>query len=315
MNDERTSSHPHYRHDVLIHDDDAALVSATRNFVGRGLEAGADVLVHGTRGRIAMLEQALAAHPQLTYGYDEQMYLAPSQTLFEYQRQLAERDPRARDLWVTGTVPLGATSAAQAAWSRYESAVNEALGSFPFQAMCTYDTRTTPTAVIAAARASHPGLNNGEGSVPCPDYRPPADFLAHPLAKVPQAPREAPQLATDVLGLDDLGSLRDLVRTTARSASALPLDAIEDLLVAINEVIANGVIHGSPPVSVTVWVNLAEIVVQVVDNGHGGVHPLAGYRFPDFDGAVGLWVARQEVDDLIIDTPRDGGCRILLIKS
>ena len=200
MNDERTSSHPHYRHDLLVHDDDAALVNATRRFVRQGLDAGADVLVHGTRGRMAMLEQALAAHPRLTYGYDEQMYVAPSQTLFEYQRQLARRAPGSRDVWVTGTVPLGTTSAAQAAWSRYESAVNEALGSFPFQAMCTYDTRSTPPEVIAAARASHPGLDNGEGSVPCPDYRPPAEFLALPEAKVPQAPREAPQLATDVLG-------------------------------------------------------------------------------------------------------------------
>lgn len=315
MNDERTSSHPHFRHDVLIHDDDAALVNATRRFVRQGLDAGADVLVHGSRGRMVMLEQALAAHPRLTYGYDEQMYVAPSQTLFEYQRQLAGRSPGSRDVWVTGTVPLGATSAAQGAWSRYESAVNEALGSFPFQAMCTYDTRFTPPEVIAAALASHPGLNTGEGRVPCPDYHPPADFLALPLAKVPQAPQEAPQLATEVLGLDDLDFLRGLVRSTARAASAVPLDAIEDLIVAVHEVTANGVIRGAPPVRVTLWADLAQIVVQVVDAGPGGVDPTAGYRLPDFGGALGLWVARHEVDDLIIDTPRDGGCRILLIKS
>ncbi|WP_374969256.1 MEDS domain-containing protein [Terrabacter sp. BE26] len=314
MNDER-ASHPHFRHDVLIHDDDAALVDATRRFVRQGLDAGADVLVHGTRSRMVMLEQALTAHPRLTYGYDEQMYVAPSQTLFAYQSQLAGRAPGSRDVWVTGTVPLGATSAAQAAWSRYESAVNEALGSFPFQAMCTYDTRSTPPEVIAAARASHPGLDSGEGSVPCPDYRPPAAFLALPLAKVPQTPREAPQLATDVFGLDDLVSLRGMVRATARSASAVALDAIEDLIVAVHEVTANSVIRGAPPVLVRMWANLTQIVVQVVDDGPGGVDPLAGYRFPDFDGALGLWVARRVVDDLIIDTPRDGGCRILLIKT
>ena len=67
--------------------------------------------------------------------------------------------------------------------------------------------------------------------------------------------------------------------------------------------------------SVTLWANLNRIVVQVIDDGPGGVDPLAGYQLPELGGALGLWVARQQVDDLIIDTPRDGGCRILLIKS
>jgi hypothetical protein len=99
----------------------------------------------------------------------------------------------------------------------------------------------------------------------------------------------------------------------ARSASAAPVDAIEDLLLAVHAVATNGLVHGAPPVSVTMWAGIAEIVVQVTDAGPGGLDPLTGYRHPAELGVRGLWSARQHVDDLIIDAPPGGGCRILLM--
>ena len=77
----------------------------------------------------------------------------------------------------------------------------------------------------------------------------------------------------------------------------------------------NAIVHGSPPVGVTLWPDLDAVVVQVRDTGPGGLDPLAGYRFPDALEALGLWLARHEVDDLIIDTPQGGGCRVLLFTS
>ena len=122
-------------------------------------------------------------------------------------------------------------------------------------------------------------------------------------------------LSRHVGGLDDVLSLRNLVRRTGRSATAMPSDAIEALILAVHEVTANGILHGAPPVRVHVWAELDKMVVEVLDAGPGGLDPVAGYRFPDALGALGLWVARQEVDDLIIDTPPSGGCRVLLFKS
>lgn len=313
MIDARTSAHPRFRHDVLVHDDDVSLIGATRRFVARGLDAGADVLVHSSRRKVAMLEAALAPDPRLSFGYDEEMYTAPSQTLFEYQRRLAARGPGDRDLWVTGTVPLGATRTAQAAWARYESAVNEALSPFPFQALCTYDRRTTPPGVIAAARATHPTVSTGRDRAPSGDYLAPAVFLSDPMARVPQAPGTSPELVTLVERPGDLDYLCEAVRVTARSASAAPSEAIEDLLGAVRQVAANGVMHGAPPVRVTMWTDIAEVVVRLVDAGPGGLNPLAGYRLPEGREGRGLWSARHLVDDLVIDTPRGGGCRILLI--
>ena len=133
------TTHSAFRHGLLVHDTDEELIAATQAFVARGLASGADVLVHGTSSRIGLLREALGHRPRLEYGLDEELYQQPTRTLFAYQRTLAERAD-SRRLWVTGTVPRGQDAAEQAAWHRYESAVDEALGAFPFVALCTYDT-------------------------------------------------------------------------------------------------------------------------------------------------------------------------------
>ena len=172
-----------YSHDLLLHDSDAELVAATRAFVELGLASGGQVLVHSSEDRVAMLREAVGSHPRLDYGLDCELYLSPSSTLFAYERKLAAETT---EMWVTGTVPLGEDPAGHAAWTRYESLVNEVLGPYAFHAMCTYDTRTLPAETIAAARASHPGLSaGGDRSCSSAEYLDPAAFLATPSRGCP----------------------------------------------------------------------------------------------------------------------------------
>ena len=187
------STHSAFRHAVLVHDTDEELDEAVRAFVGRGLESGAEVMVHGTRDRVDLMRRALEAHPRLTFGLDEELYREPTPTLFAYQRSLAARaeTPGGRELWVTGTVPLGRNLAEQAAWHRYECAVDEALGTFPFVALCTYDARTRPDWVIAAALATHRSVNLRLKDRRNRCYVEPAAFFATPLAAPPEPPRTA----------------------------------------------------------------------------------------------------------------------------
>ena len=77
MTDQRPPSRPDFQHEVLIHDDDASLVSATRRFVACGLGAGADVLVHSNRSQVALLQDEPGSHARLSYGYDEDLYASP----------------------------------------------------------------------------------------------------------------------------------------------------------------------------------------------------------------------------------------------
>lgn len=305
------SAHSAYSHGLLVHHTDEELVEGTCAFVEEGLASGAQVLVHSTRARVDLLRDVLGTQPGLEYGYDEELYLAPTKTLFAYQQRLAEI-PEGSEFWVTGTVPMGRDAAERAAWARYESMVNEALSAFPFRALCTYDARKLPLSVIVAARATHLTIGT---SRPSPEYVEPASFLRHPLAKVPEPPTSPPSLAMTITRLDDLARARYLLKTTARSSSAVPQQSIQNLVIAVNEVAANGLVHGAPPVRIALWADVGALTCEIVDAGAGTLDPMSGYRYPDETSPMGLWAARQLVDDLFISTAADGGSRLLLITT
>ena len=307
-------THPDYSHGLLVHDNDEELIEGTRAFVEQGLASGDQVLVHGTRDRVALLRDVLGTRARLEYGFDEELYLDPTRTLFAYQRKLAARTLPTR-LWVTGTVPVGRDSATQGAWNRYESAVDQALAAYPFRALCAYDTRTRPAAVIAAARATHSTVSDGLTSRPSPDYVRPAAFLADPLARVPAPPTSPPSVRTTIVMLGDLSEARHRLRARARSASAVSSQTIEQMLTAVHEVAANGVVHGRTPVRISLWTEVEALTCLVEDSGPGNLDPMTGFRHPGTRSTLGLWVARQLVDDLFIDSAPSGGCRVLLIAT
>jgi anti-sigma regulatory factor (Ser/Thr protein kinase) len=307
-------THPAYSHGLLVHDNDEQLVEGSRAFVDQGLASGGQVLVHGTRDRVALLRDVLGTHPRLEYGFDEELYHEPIRTLFAYQRKLAERT-ETTEFWVTGTVPLGCDSAGQAAWNRYESAVDEALAPYPFRALCTYDTRTRPTPVIAAARATHRTVSIDLTSRTNPEYVDPAAFLANPLARVSTPPTSPPCVATRVAHLHDLTRVHRLLEATARSDSAVPSQTIKHFLFAVHEVAANGVTHGGPPVHVSLWTDVDNLTCLAEDSGPGNLDPMTGFRYPDDWGPMGLWAARQLVDELFIGDSPSGGCSVLMTAS
>lgn len=309
----RTSSETHaaYNHGLLVHDTDEELIKGTRAFVARGLASGGSVLVHGTRDRVALMRDVLDSHPRLEYGLDEELYQAPMRTLFAYQHMLSERS-ESNELWVTGTVPPGLDTAQQASWHRYESAVDEALGTYPFAALCTYDTRDRPAWVIAAALATHRTVNVDLTDRDNPQYVDPAAFLVAPLAQRPEAPATPPSTVTVIRDFDQLSAARDLVRDGAYEHSAVSPQTIEQLRVAVNEVTANGLLHGRPPVRVTLWAEVGTLTCLVEDSGCGGLDPMTGYRHPQGASSLGLWAARQLVDDLLIGSSPSGGCSVLL---
>jgi hypothetical protein len=311
-----------FSHDVLVHHNDDELIIATRAFVEQGLASGGTVLVHGTRQRVALMHDVLGTHPQLEYGLDEDLYQMPTRTLFAYQRKLAH-NPEPIEVWATGTVPFGRDPATQSGWARYESLLNEALIAYPWHGLCTYDTRTQPEAVIAAAKATHPTVRAGQTSSLNTDYRTPDAFLAHPLADAPEPPNSPPSMVTTIIDFGDLATARHLINTSARTSGALPPQVIEEFILAVNQVMTNGLVHGEPPVHLTHWAELSTLTCQVVDSGPGTLPPLTGYRHPnesghhnhDTWGPMGLWATRQLVDDLIISTTPQGGTSVLLTKT
>ena len=302
-----------YSHDLLLHGCDDELVAATRAFVERGLASGGQVLVHSSEERVAMLRVAVGSHPRLDYGLDRELYLSPTNTLFAYERKLAAEST---EMWVTGTVPLGEDPAGHAAWTRYESLVNEVLGPYAFHALCTYDTRTLPAETIAAARASHPGLSTGgDRSCSSVEYLDPAAFLTAPVAGIPDPTHTQPAMVVTLDSLQDLWLARHLMTRTAESAGAVARDTIMGFIAATHEVLVNALNHGGAPVELTMWVDISKLACRVTDMGPGIPDTLSGYRRAQPTGPTGLWVARQLCEEIIVSNPVGGGCSVLLATS
>jgi anti-sigma regulatory factor (Ser/Thr protein kinase) len=304
-------SNGRFSHDLLLHEREDELVDGTRMFVDQGLASGGEVIVHGTEPQVASLREALGRHPRLQYALTCDLVQCSFGTLFAAQRRLAE-SPEPLELWTVGIRPPSEDFASGSPWARVESLLNEVLGAHAFHALCTYDTRTVPAPILAVGRATHPHVSNGRVRATNPDYQQPADFLAHPLAAVPGPPDVEPVAATSLHDLRELKRARQLVERHA-ARSALPRDTTRGLVTALNEVLVNALVHGTAPAQLRLWVEPAKLTCEVVDAGPGIPDPLTGCRYPEPSGPLGLWVARQSCDDVVIRNLPGGGCSVLLV--
>ena len=166
--------------------------------------------------------------------------------------------------------------------------------------MCAYDTRTTPESVLADVARTHPRTALPDGRhVPNPTYTDPLSFLTEPRPAPPDPLQRRPPRA----------ELTDPTPAQARRAvydadrGDLAADEVEDLVVAVSEVVTNALRHGRPPVRLRVWTGPDRIVVEVRDGGSGPKDPFAGLLPATGDGAaggLGLWIAHQSCSHMVM---------------
>nr|WP_230417051.1 ATP-binding protein [Micromonospora tarapacensis] len=88
----------------------------------------------------------------------------------------------------------------------------------------------------------------------------------------------------------------------------MPDDEFDDFVVAVSEVVTNGLRHGRPPVRFRLWAGTDRIVATVGDAGAGpddpyaGLLPTAGGR----PGGLGLWITHQSCNHVTHYRDADG---------
>ena len=114
--------------------------------------------------------------------------------------------------------------------------------------------------------------------------------FAHPLSKPPR------DRATLVFTGETLDAVRHFI---AAEAERVGMDALRraDLVLAVNEVATNSVLHGGGDGTVIVWQEGETLICELRDSGYFD-HPLAGRERPRPDrvGGHGLWLANQLCD-------------------
>jgi anti-sigma regulatory factor (Ser/Thr protein kinase) len=217
----------------------------------------------------------------------------PAHIIPAWLQFVAERPDDFGRIWGIGE-PIGPdrNDAALVECQLHESLLNVAFAQAErFNLLCPYDTEALDPAVIAEAHRSHPTISNDGLDQPSHAYQQP-DACAAPSGP-PLAP---PPLGVRRLPFDRPEALPAIRRYVQRRAQAAGVRSgrVADLVLAINELLANSFVHGGGRGVLRVWEERDGIVCEVSDHGRFG-DPLAGRRMPNpgQTGGWGLWLANQ----------------------
>jgi anti-sigma regulatory factor (Ser/Thr protein kinase) len=190
-------------------------------------------------------------------------------------------------------------------YMRMEAAANLVYAPYPVDVLCPFDIDVLPAPVVVSCRRTHPRLMNRHGAEPSDGYTEPARFITESSTSSQPPAHSAARRCDD---LRELVPARRLVRQQALDAGVEP-EALRSLVFAVNEVLTNGLEHGTPPRRLHVYTVRGALVCHVHDSGLGPSDPLEGYRPPDGRlpmQHLGLWLARQLCDAAEVTTDITG---------
>ncbi|OLZ45309.1 anti-sigma regulatory factor [Amycolatopsis coloradensis] len=186
------------------------------------------------------------------------------------------------------------------ACAQHEALINFAFGDRDLGILCPYDRARLEDDVLADAERTHPTLSGAGGDHRSEDYAPDAVVEKYNLP-LPE-PRAADAFRFD---LSRLAAVRQFAQERAEECGLVP-DRVEDLVLAVAELSANSVLHGSGHGVVRVWRDEDHVLCEVIDEGTLS-DPLAGRRpaSPGQIGGRGLVLVNQ-VADLVRQYRRPG---------
>jgi anti-sigma regulatory factor (Ser/Thr protein kinase) len=284
-----------HRHEALLYSSDEELLGVLVPFLTDGFDAGEPTLVALGDRHTALLRSALPAGLPLEVLPDD-VYARPAKVIRAYRERLAEHvRAGASRIRLVGALPVEAFGATWDWWARYESAVNHAYREFPVWCLCAYDERVTPPVALHDVLRTHPMVGGPQGAAePNVAYTEPAAYLSEARTTTAD-PVQHGRPAAALLDPAPVQA-REAVRDIARGR--VPEDEVEDLVVAVSEVVTNAILHGKAPVEVRIWPGGDRIVVTVTDAGDGPADPFAGL-LPSADDDIsgrGLWITYQCVN-------------------
>ena len=303
------ASPPHHtlQHHACFYESEEDLLATAVPFVRDGLSGGERVLVNTGRHPVTPLLQAIFADEDAAQFATDEPSPKPVSVIDHYKR-LIDRGlaAGATGYRVIGHVDVETGPRPWLEWLHYEGAVNTVFAHYPMRTLCPYSTRRLAPQVATAIRQAHPWLASEAGSVRNPEYVDPADLVTRPEHVMgPDALEDGPPAIDLDMGDDPRQLPLDLYPSLL--ATGLGRQAVDDLVRAAGEVVANAHRHATPPVKVRLWTAPDKAVCTVTDQGPGIADPFLGYArtigsgspsSTSTRGGIGLWAARQLCDRL-----------------
>jgi anti-sigma regulatory factor (Ser/Thr protein kinase) len=292
----RVAGRAAFRHEALLYSGRDGFLAGTVPFIRAGLEADEPVLAIVSQTKIDLLREALNGTADDVHFADmQEVGTNPARIIPAWREFIDDYGIAGRSLRGIGEPVWSDRSPAELIeCQRHESLLNLAFADgCAMRLLCPYDTHALDRTVIAEAHRSHPVIVEG-GAERDSDCYHGIDLVAAPFADpLSKPPRDPARL---VFTGETLDAVRYFV---AAEAERVGMDAVRraDLVLAVNEVATNSVLHGGGDGTLLVWREGETLICELRDSGYFD-HPLAGRERPRPDrvGGHGLWLANQLCD-------------------
>ena len=279
-------------HNALLYSTVDDYVKVIAAFVGAGVAADEPVLVAVPRPKAELLRQVVAGKDRVTFLDMCELGRNPARIIPAVRSFVHTQGGRPTRLVAEPTWP-GRSAAELGEVILHESLLDSGMSEAPSATLCPYDTTALDPDLICEAERHHSHLVIHGGRRRSPTYQPGTETTLF------SAPLSAPPWYAEEMVFDhDLGRLRRFVEAAARKAG-LETTRLQDLLLAVNEVATNAIVHAGTSGVIRCWhdVDASEMTCDLRDEGHIG-EPLVGRfgPYPLAEQGWGLWMVNQVCD-------------------
>ena len=290
------AKHDGFRHEAFFYASPEEFLSGTAAFIRDGLAGNEPTLVVLSAEKIEALREELGADADRVQFADmNEVGANPARIIPAWREFVAAHEGAGNRMRGIGEPIWPKRSAAELVeCQRHEALLNLAFADTAgFYLMCPYDIAGLSPRVLLQARRNHPHLVVNGHEHDNGDYCG-LEEIAAPFSDPLPAPPVQPEWK--VFGMRALGELRQFVSERAERFG-LDDERTGDLVVAMNEIASNSVVHGGGGGTLRVWNEDGTLICEVNDKGRID-QPLVGRERPARaqSGGHGMWMANQLCD-------------------
>lgn len=252
-----------FAHEALFYRDEADFLSGTARFVADGVDHGEPVLVAVPEASIAPLRERLGPLADQVHFIDMNEAGRNPGRIIPGVLMAFSAGTQQRFRMIGEPMWPGRTELEYPACIQHEVLINTAFEGREGVILCPYDATALPGHVLQDARRTHPVVIDGERRIASEWYTDPSaltDLYNVPLPPPPLGAEEHPF---------SVGTLAHMRKLVSAFAQGLRHEQVEDLVLAVNELATNSILHASGRGVLRMWREGGAVVCEVSDTGTG----------------------------------------------
>lgn len=253
-----------FAHEALFYRDEDDFLAGTARFVADGVQAGEPVLVAVPEAGISLLRAELGDQADHVHFIDmTEAGRNPGRIIPGVLMAFSASAPQRRVRMVGEPVWPGRSELEYPACVQHEALINTAFEGRNGILLCPYDASALPAHVLDDARRTHPVVIDGSRRVASEWYTDPAKLVDVYNVPLPPPPAGAEEHNFSV------GTLAHMRKLVTAYANWLRREQIDDLVLAVNELATNSILHASGRGVLRMWREGDTVVCEVSDSGSG----------------------------------------------